>query len=442
MATTVTNELGEYHFDGLNPGEYTVVEETPADLLDGHEHVGSHGGIVIDPDNRTSVIGDIHLTSGDDGIDYDFCESEPAKISGFVYHDRDNDGLKESGEEGIAGVTMSLIDLDTGQVVATTRLPTKRACTCSATCCTATIRCKKAIPALSGSTASTPRERYCAAAWCLAAATPATSATSMERDMIVDIHLLNGDRGDNYNFGEYLPGSIEGYVFVHPNGECLLLPGEAPADGLAGITMELVDAGGNVIRTTQTLADGSYRFDNLPPGSYTVREGATPNYFDGDESIGYRTLSVGFDVGPGDDLVDDQLRGIVVSSGDVMIHYNFCEVPPASISGFVFQDGEAVLSPDGSLPADIDTLRDGIKTPDDTPIAGVTLELRYTFGGAAVHGGDALPGVYGSGPIRTTTDASGYYEFTGLRAGNYTVVEVHPAGYIDTSIRPARETGR
>ena len=441
IATTTTDANGFYIFDGLDPGNYTIVEETPAGLLDGDEHVGSHGGIVIDADNRDSVIADITLTSGDDGIEYDFCEHEPAKISGFVYHDRNNNGIKEAGEEGIGGVTMSLIDLDTGLVIATTTTDVDTGMYMFGDLLVGNYKVQEGDPGPQWIDGIDTEGTILRSGVLLDRNDTTDVGDDMEPDMIVDIHLLNGDMGENYNFGEYLPGSIEGYVFVHPNGDCLLQPNETPADALEGITIELLDGNGNVIQTTQTLADGSYRFDLLPPGTYSVREGETAGYFDGDEVIGYRTLNPGFEVGPGDDLVDDELRGIVIGSGDVMIHYNFCEVPPASISGFVFQDGEEVFSPDGTLPANIAALRDGLRTADDTPIAGVTLELRYTFGGDAVQASEALPGVYASGPIRTTTDAKGFYEFTGLRAGNYTVIEVHPNGYYDHLDTAGRRDG-
>jgi len=430
VATTLANAAGEYHFEGLDPGSYTVVEQTPGDLLDGNEHVGSHGGIVIDAENRQSVIGDIVLTSGDDGIEYDFCEHEPAKISGFVYHDRDNDGAKEAGEEGIAGVTMTLIDMDTGSAVATT-----------ATDATGMYMFGDLLAGRYKVQEGDP-----GAAWIdgidtagtllrdgvlLTGATNSDVGAAVEPDMIIDVDLLNGDRGEHYNFGEYLPGSISGFVFLHPEGDCLLEPHETPDAGLAGIEIELLDANGAVVQTTATNVDGSYRFDRLAPGTYTVREGETPGLFDGDEAVGYRTLETGFATGPGNDRTDDQLRDIAVTSGDAMIHYNFCEAPPASISGYVFQDGAPVFSLTGNPPANINALRDGVRTADDAPIAGVTLELRHTFSGDPVLASEALEGTYASGPIRTTTNSAGFYEFTGLRAGNYTVVQIHPDDFFD-----------
>ena len=135
--------------------------------------------------------------------------------------------------------------------------------------------------------------------------------------------------------------------------------------------------------------------------------------------------------GGGDDSSADLIVGVNVLSGSDRVQYNFCEVPPSSISGTVFQDGETFVTEDGLLPANFSTLRDGVLTPDDTRIPGVVLELRHTFGGTPVDASEALPGVYPAGPIRTVTGADGTYEFTGLRAGNYTVVEIHPDAYFD-----------
>lgn len=57
----------------------------------------------------------------------------------------------------------------------------------------------------------------------------------------------------------------------------------------------------------------------------------------------------------------------------------------------------------------------GLIDPGEEGIAGV--EIRLTQGGTVV--------------ATTTTDASGHYSFTNLVPGTYTVVEVHPSGWID-----------
>ena len=60
-----------------------------------------------------------------------------------------------------------------------------------------------------------------------------------------------------------------------------------------------------------------------------------------------------------------------------------------------------------------------------------SLTVRFEGGGLVIYGDEALPGHYGSGVIRVTTDANGFYQFVGLAAGTYAAVEVQPAGVID-----------
>ena len=53
-----------------------------------------------------------------------------------------------------------------------------------------------------------------------------------------------------------------------------------------------------------------------------------------------------------------------------------------------------------------------------------------------------MPGTYGSGPIRTTTDAHGFYRFAGIRGNaNYSIYEIHPSGYSDSLDTPGTTQG-
>jgi serine-aspartate repeat-containing protein C/D/E len=102
------------------------------------------------------------------------------------------------------------------------------------------------------------------------------------------------------------------------------------------------------------------------------------------------------------------------------------------LSGFVFQDGPAIVTTNGLAPESLEGIRDGQKTPDDKPLPGVLIQLRDGFTGAAIDASEALPGQYLPGPIQTRTDANGYYEFRNIPGGrSYAVYEVHPSGYID-----------
>ncbi|MEZ6092046.1 MAG: SdrD B-like domain-containing protein [Pirellulaceae bacterium] len=91
-------------------------------------------------------------------------------------------------------------------------------------------------------------------------------------------------------------------------------------------------------------------------------------------------------------------------------------------------------------PQDLRSISDGKRTADDKPLAGVTLELRNVLGQPFL-GENALPGTYPDGPIRTVTDANGYYEFRGLNDGTYHVYQVQPDGYIDGLDTPGSSGG-
>ncbi|WP_043362973.1 SdrD B-like domain-containing protein [Belnapia sp. F-4-1] len=68
--------------------------------------------------------------------------------------------------------------------------------------------------------------------------------------------------------GLYIPPKIGGTVSLDlPPGICDY---KRPDAVFAGVTVELRDADGRVVRTTATGSDGTYLFENLVPGTYSV----------------------------------------------------------------------------------------------------------------------------------------------------------------------------
>ena len=53
-----------------------------------------------------------------------------------------------------------------------------------------------------------------------------------------------------------------------------------------GVTIQLLDANGNIVATTLTDAGGNYRFDNLRPGEYGIREIQPAGYLDSGDHPG------------------------------------------------------------------------------------------------------------------------------------------------------------
>ena len=119
--------------------------------------------------------------------------------------------------------------------------------------------------------------------------------------------------------------------------------------------------------------------------------------------------------------------------------YSFPEVPPASVSGFVFIDGSPIETEEPIEPEDLRDYRDGVLTSDDTPIAGVRLEIRDEAGEPldddAFLAGDAKTNSV------VTTDADGYYVFDGLRPGTYTIFQSQPDDLTDSLDTPGSTGG-
>jgi len=392
--TTQTDPAGQYAFTGLEPGIYGVREIQPDEYYDGPERVGSAGGSLLPPD---SII-DADLTPGTDGIHYDFCETPPVSISGYVYADDNDDGLFDAAEDPIANVKVVLLDAK-GTPTADAPVYTDA---------TGFYRFDGLRPGTYGVAEDQPEKYYDGKD------TPGKfggNALPQPGDRITDAVLKAGVAAENYNFGELRPASISGRVHVELDLDCIHDPGEPL---LEGVVIYLLDADNNRIDDTLTDKLGEYSFTNLEPGTYGVEEIQPEGYMQGRNHEG----------SAGGTVTDDVISGAVLPPGTDAVHYNFCELIPASISGYVFQDGPTIMLLPGDTMPEVADVRDGRFTSDDTPLAGVTLQLRDATG-APILDDDGLA-------TATVTDAAGYYEFTGLAPLDaYTVFEVQPKGFID-----------
>ena len=527
VAEDRTDAAGDYEFSGLLPGVYSIVEVTPAGLIEGSALAGTIDGqtrgVVTDPNHITQII----LGAGDEGVQYDFCEHLPASLSGHVYHDVNDNGLRETGEEAIAGVTVTLYNSN-GQVVAVT---------------TTNSAGWYQFTGLSAGEYRLVENQP--SGWLDGQDTPGTidgvpAGSRVANDALRIEKLRWGSIGEDYNFGEFLPGTLQGVVhadlnrnglfdgnewpiagvkiellgrdgvvvattFTNASGEYLfqdIVPGvyavrETQPDGyfqggqragshggnatvpdlisqipvgsgqhlihydfseivpasisglvyvdmnsnsrrdggetlLVGVTVRLLDAANNVVSVTQTDANGFYQFRNLAPGEYGVQEVQPAGYFQGGQVAGSKG---------GNGTQADLITDVWIESGEALVEYNFHEVLPAAISGYVFQDGAVLTTPDGRVPANLSSVRDGLRTADDRPLAGVVLELRDGLTGQVITAAQALPGLYPPGAIQAVTDANGFYQFFGLPAGVYAVYEVHPTAYQDGIDTPGTTGG-
>ena len=112
-----TDVSGKYHFPtslGIPPGQYRLVETQPTDLISVAAVPGTMNGDVVGLADSVDVLSDLAIPFGDSvALNYDFAEAQPAALSGFVYLDSDNDGVRDPDEEGIPNVRVQLVPIST-----------------------------------------------------------------------------------------------------------------------------------------------------------------------------------------------------------------------------------------------------------------------------------------------------------------------------------------
>jgi hypothetical protein len=114
VSSLVTDANGRYIFSGLANGTYWVhIDNTQAGL----------SSFTLTTADASAVAGHQRLVtmsgSTDIGIDFDYRTSTPRNVSGVLWEDNNSDSVIDSGEAGIPGVTIDLLNAG-GIVVATT----------------------------------------------------------------------------------------------------------------------------------------------------------------------------------------------------------------------------------------------------------------------------------------------------------------------------------
>ena len=306
--------------------------------------------------NSTPISIDFDLVSGENEIDNNFLNYRPASKSGYKYEDVDGSGTLDGGDLALENWEITLTGTDGGgnavnQVTSTNA--------------NGYYEFTNLVP---GSYTVTETLQ---AGW--------VNSTPIS----IDFDLVSGENEIDNNFLNYRPASKSGYKYEDVDGSGTLDGGDLALENWE-ITLTGTDGGGNAVnQVTSTNANGYYEFTNLVPGSYTVTETLQAGW------VNSTPISIDFDLVSGENEIDN----------------NFLNYRPASKSGYKYEDVDGSGTLDGG----------------DLALENWEITLTGTDGG-----GNAVNQV-------TSTNANGYYEFTNLVPGSYTVTETLQAGWVNST---------
>ena len=410
--TTVTDGNGGYLFPGLADGTYTVVVDTST--LPGGG-VGSANTSDLDGDDDSDS-GAITINSNDgnpandDELDADFGYSLPAIIEGNIWHDWNRDGgdAPDSGEEGLANITVYLDDGSCNYPPTGTN-----DCLTTTTDASGHFEFIGVTPGTYDVTADPSTGALNTGSWTQSYddpngpdGVPGTGDDLVSLDHIVPVTVVAGGLGQaDYSYYQTGSSNIGDTLYVDWNGDGTLDSGE---EGIANITVWLYeDSNGDgvitsgidaLIMTDVTDANGQYLFSNLPADNYIV----LVNEADSDFPAGYSQTGDPDEGAAVCTTCDGKAAVTTDGSADVLtVDFGYQPTGGGVIGDYVWQDDDG----------------DGIQDDGESALANITVTLYEDTNGNGQYDAstDAIVAT-------AVTDASGNYLFTGLAADNYVVL--------------------
>jgi len=368
-----------------------------------------------DPANfgKAGGIGDVELLT-----DY-----QPIEIGNRVWNDANGNGIQDAGETGISGVTVQLTGSGADGIMGTGDDVVLASTTTSAggeyyfnTLTVADSRKPAAfigvgandiLPGFDYQVRINPGQAALSAYQLTRGNAAANTVDRIDNDGAV----INGFAAFTFNsyftshtidFGFKQLGSIGDRVWRDDNKDGIQTNGEP---GVAGITISLF-TGTTLVGTTVTDAYGNYLFDNLAAGNYSVIVTLPANYQfttqtnTVDNTAGTAPIATGSDV----NATTGQSYVITLSAGENERNID---------AGIIFNTPAATASVGNRV--FFDTNNDNLQTAGEPGVSGVTVSLLDNLGNIVA---------------TTITDANGFYLFTNVTPGTYSVRFSNPPGTV------------
>ncbi|NND82955.1 MAG: DUF11 domain-containing protein [Gammaproteobacteria bacterium] len=360
-----TDGNGMYLFEGLYPNTYTI-NVLEADLPAGLTNTAGVGG--VEPKS-------VPVAAGQNVVDVDFGYIpvvNTGAIGDRVWADANGDGIQGPGEAGIAGVTLTLLDA-TGTPVGgtvTTNANGDYLFTNVPFGDDYTVTINPADAQLVGFTA--------------------TVGPQSEGGFVGHPVSLNGALRTvtdvDFGFDNPDTNTLSDTVFYDENSDGVI---NGTDKRLAGVSIDLLNATGNVVASALTDANGDVNFTGLTDGVYSLRITDTTSVLAG--------------------LTGTTLEGIARLSDSVNLtggitdnQDSFGFVNTGLIAGTIYSDADNSFDRNGGEPG----------------IGGVTVTLLRDIDGDTVY----------ETTVAIVVTSDGSYSFDGLPPGDYRVVVTPPAG--------------
>ncbi|MGM3305161.1 SdrD B-like domain-containing protein [Anabaena sp. WFMT] len=375
--------LGETNI--LNSGDYNTLQDYSQENANRLVDMAIANGTSFVPVAGQDV-GVIIKASGQQPI---LMEVKTAGIGDFVWHDLNANGIQEANEEGIDGVTVTLLDTN-GNVLGTTITGDNLY---TAEIETGYYQFGPLLPSSYQVKFSLPADFHAVSPYLQTGDTALDSNANPNNNLTSNlVTLVGGEINTTIDAGFYNLASLGDYVFADNNNNGIQDAGDT---ALNGVIVELIQ-NGQVINTTTTNADGSYLFAGLTPGEYQVKFTSPDGYI-------FTTANVGDDGTDSDADTTGLTQTVILTSGEFNGTLDAGLVLLASLGDFVWHDFNA----------------DGIQDANEPGIAEATVKLINPNTGAVI--------------ATTTTDIDGKYSFAGLTPGDYKVMFVTPDGFSQIS---------